>query len=142
MSSPLEVAADLAALAVATQGRVHRATIAWTAELQAAVQRNASGRPGPNVITGHYRRSINRRTEKRVDGSVGQVGTDAPQARRLEFGFSGTDSLGRVYDQPPFPHFGPALDEVGPKFEAAIAAITAPPRGTATRARRPGERWQ
>jgi hypothetical protein len=142
MSSPTQVALDLAALAVETAGKVHGATIVWTAELQAAVQRNASGRPGPNVITGHYRRSINRRTEKRATGSVGQVGTDAPQAWRLEHGFHGTDSKGRSYDQPPFPHFGPALDEVAPKFEEAIAAIAAPPpAGAATRARAAGGRW-
>jgi hypothetical protein len=142
VSTPTQVAADLAALALATQRKVHTATIAFTAELQAAVQRNASGRPGPNVITGHYRRSINRRTEKRVDGSVGQVGTDAPQARRLEFGFRGTDSRGRSYDQPAFPHFGPALDEVAPKFEAAIAEIATPPKGrVATRGRAVGGTW-
>jgi hypothetical protein len=142
VSTPTQVAADLALLAVETAGQVHAATIAWTAELQAAVQRNASGRPGPNVITGHYRRSINRRTEKRATGSVGQVGTDHPAGRRLEMGFKGTDSLGRSYDQPAYPHFGPALDEVAPKFEEALAAIAKPPpAGTATRARAVGDRW-
>lgn len=128
-SSAAQVAGDLATLAAAISGAVHQTTVRYTAELQAAVQRNASGRPGPNVITGNYRRSVNRRTEKRVGGSIGQVGTNAPQGRRLEHGFVGTDARGRTYNQPPRPHFGPALDEVAPKYEAAIAALGTPIRG-------------
>ncbi|WP_432008836.1 HK97 gp10 family phage protein [Streptomyces bacillaris] len=78
------------------------------------VQRNASGRPGPRVITGRYRASW--RSEVFRDGRtvVGVVGTGAPQARRLEFGFVGVDSLGRRYNQPPFPHVGPAVEAIGP----------------------------
>lgn len=142
MSTPNQVAAELVALATAVSGAVHQITKTWTAELQAEVQRNASGRPGPNAPTGDYRRSINRRTAKRLTGSVGQVGTDKPQANRLEHGFTGTDSLGRSYDQPPFPHFGPALDTVGPMYEAAILAVMAPPKGRVpTRVRAPGGIW-
>ena len=129
MTTAKAVAVELATLASSISGAVHATTLAYTAELQAAVQRNASGRPGPNVITGNYRRSINRRTEKRVGGSVGQVGTNAPQGRRLEHGFVGTDSLGRRYSQPPYPHFGPALDEVAPKYEEAIAKLGLPITG-------------
>lgn len=42
----------------------------------------------------------------------GEVGTNHPAARRLEFGFVGTDSRGRRYQQRPQPHFGPAVDAV------------------------------
>lgn len=125
-STPDQVSRDLGALAAEINGQVHRVTVKTTAELQAAVQRNASGRPGPNVITGHYRRSIGRVTLRTPAGAVGFVGTDAPQARRLEFGFHGTDSRGRSYRQPPYPHFGPALDQVAPLYAAAIAAIANP----------------
>jgi hypothetical protein len=45
------------------------------------------------------------------------VGTDAPQAARLEWGFHGTDSLGRHVDQAPRPHVGPACDDI----EAVLA---------------------
>ncbi|RSO40609.1 hypothetical protein DMH15_14715 [Streptomyces sp. WAC 06725] len=45
---------------------------------------------------------------------VAEVGTSAPQGRRLESGFVGADSLGRHYAQPPFPHLGPAVDQAGP----------------------------
>jgi hypothetical protein len=41
------------------------------------------------------------------------IGTDLPYGRRLEFGFTGTDSLGRNYAQPPFPHVQPALGFIG-----------------------------
>jgi hypothetical protein len=51
------------------------------------------------------------------------VGTVRPQGRRLEFGFTGTDSLGRSYDQPAYPHFGPAHDQTAPEFVEAIAGI-------------------
>ena len=36
-----------------------------------------------------------------------------PQARRLELGFQGADSLGRVYDQRGRPHLGPAMEVPG-----------------------------
>lgn len=136
MSTPSEVARDLVALFTTTEQQIHEATKKWGAELQAEVQRKASGRPGPNAPTGDYRRSINRRTEKRADGSAVEVGTNKPQGRRLEFGFVGTDSLGRSYDQPAYPHFGPALDAIAPKYEATIAAIVKPPAGRQATRRR------
>ena len=76
---------------------------------QACIRGNASGRPGPNVITGAYRNSWQARTRRIPYGAICTLGTDAPQGRRLEFGFVGTDSLGRHYAQPPFPHVQPAL---------------------------------
>jgi hypothetical protein len=33
------------------------------------------------------------------------------------------DSLGRVYSQPPFPHAGPAFDEIVPLFVADFERI-------------------
>lgn len=79
-------------------------------------QRNASGRPGPRVITGQYRASWQAEVHRAGPIVVGEVGTRAPQARRLEFGFVGVDSLGRHYSQPPYPHLGPAVDSFGPQF--------------------------
>lgn len=101
--------------------------------LQSAVKRHAAepryaargpGTGGPRIITGDYNRSIT----LRVGILWADVGTDKPQGRRLELGFVGVDALGRVYDQPPYPHFSPGLDEVREPFIAAIAAI-------------PGEGW-
>lgn len=126
MSTPQRVAADIADLGVEAAAKAHTITVKWTAALQRQVQLNASGRPGPNAPTGNYRRSINRRTVKLLRSSYGEVGTNMPQGRRLEHGFSGTDSLGRSYDQPAYPHFGPAIDFVGPGYEAAMAAAGVP----------------
>ena len=79
--------------------------------LEAAIKSRVSGRPGPRVVTGNYRRSWN--TQKVIGSdNAYSVGTNAPQGRRLEFGFSAADSLGRVYDQPAFPHVEPAFLEV------------------------------
>jgi hypothetical protein len=79
---------------------------------QNLVREYASGRPGPQVITGEYRSSI-AVTQLATPGIVAEaiVGTDAPQAMRLEFGFVGVDAIGRHYSQPPFPHWRPGLSE-------------------------------
>lgn len=73
---------------------------------------HASGRPGPRVVTGEY---ISRfRVVRRRSGRFGveyAVVNDHPATWRLEYGFVGVDSEGRVYDQPPFPHWRPAIAE-------------------------------
>lgn len=98
-------------------------TTRYGIQLQAQVKSNAAGRPGPRIITGDYNRSIS--VETGFDGGaiITRVGTNRPQGRRLEFGFHGVDSLGRKYDQPAYAHFGPALDKVGPEFEAAAGRM-------------------
>ncbi len=88
--------------------------------LHGRVKANAAGRPGPRIQTGDYSRAINLRMGTGRGGVSASVGTNKPQGRRLEFGFAGADSLGRNYNQPPYPHFGPALAEVGPKYRKAI----------------------
>lgn len=104
--------------ATALAGRdPERITNEYGERLRDEVQQNASGRPGPNVVTGQYRGSI--RIMERSRYSV-TVGTDAVQALRLEFGFVGTDSIGRHYQQPAFPHFRPAEDTVGPQYFQAM----------------------
>jgi hypothetical protein len=75
----------------------------------ARIRANASGRPGPNVITGQYRASWRAESHGIPYGAECTIGTNAPQGRRLEFGFVGPDALGRIYNQPPFPHVQPAL---------------------------------
>lgn len=85
------------------------------------VQKHASGRPGPNAPTGDYRGSWNALPVAEATGVSWSVGTDRAQAARLEYGFVGPDSLGRVFHQDPLPHMGPAYDEIAPVFEAAMA---------------------
>lgn len=123
MSTANQVAADLLKVGAGSAAEMHVVVVVHAAILQRAVVAHASGRPGPEAPTGDYRRSISRKTVKRATSSEGFVGTDKPQGRRLELGFFGEDAIGRHYEQPPYPHFGPALDEVAPGFEEAMAAI-------------------
>lgn len=81
------------------------------------IRGNASGRPGPNVITGKYRASWQVASRTIPYGAECTIGTDAPQGRRLEFGFwDMIDSIGRHFFQPPYPHVGPAI----PRLEAEL----------------------
>ncbi|MFG2143665.1 HK97 gp10 family phage protein [Streptomyces sp. NPDC048696] len=93
--------------------------------LVAQVQYNASGRPGPRVVTGRYRASWQSEVHRSGPVLVAEVGTNAPQGRRLEFGFVGVDSLGRHYHQPPFPHLGPAVQQAGPALVHALGTAVA-----------------
>jgi hypothetical protein len=88
--------------------------------LLSRIRANASGRPGPNVVTGRYRASWQVVADRVPGGARVIVGTEAPQGRRLEFGFVGTDSLGRTYNQPPFPHVGPAVQQTEQDLPEAI----------------------
>lgn len=106
MAARLEAAAD--GLSEATERRMRHVAQAGVAR----IRQNASGRPGPNVITGQYRASWRSEIRGIPYGAECTIGTNAPQGRRLEFGFYGPDSLGRVYAQPPFPHVQPALAHI------------------------------
>lgn len=120
--------AAVVAAEIATLGRVaERRTVAivrhHTALLETRVKAGASGRPGPRAKTGDYRRGINSRIRYAAGEAVGTVGTASPQARRLEYGFVGRDRLGRTYNQPPFPHFGPAHTTTAAEFLAALRGL-------------------
>jgi hypothetical protein len=121
------VAADLQALGVRAGAKAFATTRHYGMVLLSNVRRRASlprtGPPGPRLQTGDYVRSMSVQTTLGLGGPVSTVGTNAPQARRLEFGFRGEDSLGRNYNQRPYPHWGPALDETAPAFLAAIASV-------------------
>ncbi|HEX5568027.1 MAG TPA: hypothetical protein VFY14_14055 [Streptomyces sp.] len=91
----------------------------------ARIRGNASGRPGPNVITGAYRNSWRPELRRLPYGAQCTIGTSLPYGRRLEFGFTGTDSLGRRYNQPPFPHVQPALPYIGQTLMAQMRLAVA-----------------
>lgn len=95
----------------------------WGLLLKTKVMGRASGRPGPRVVTGDYRRSITVDFGKQSGAHTAVVGTNKPQGRRLEYGFVGTDSLGRTYNQPPFPHFNPAATEVEGPFVDEVGKL-------------------
>lgn len=106
-----------------TRPAIDRRISHFAARLQTRVKAKARGRPGPRVQTGDYNRSITRERVQEFGFTGWIIGTNKPQARRLEFGFVGADSLGRVYNQPPYPHFGPALDEMQPEIEEGLDGV-------------------
>lgn len=132
-SNASEIAAHLAAIPLKAQIATVKITTTYTSLLRTLIIRNASTGnhrpgaphipgtgPGPNVATGDYVRSWSTRVEITPISVVGYAMTNAPQARRLEFGFVGRDAAGRIYDQPPYPHAGPALDEIRPVYVLAL----------------------
>jgi HK97 gp10 family phage protein len=63
------------------------------------------------VKTGTLRRSIHHTLTTSTETACNiALGPDTPYARRLEFGFMGTDSLGRRYHQAARPYMRPAFD--------------------------------
>lgn len=86
------------------------------------VRGNARGRPGPRRITGGYLRSMS--VQSVDDGWGAVVGTADPRARRLELGFHGVDSLGRRYNQPPYPHWRPAQERLAVEGPQIVAQAT------------------
>lgn len=116
--------ADLTSGAAKTHALIEAVVTKSTADLVALTQRNAYGRPGPNAPTGDYRGSWRVEDVDAGPASVAKsAGTDRAQANRLEYGFVGTDSLGRTYNQPPYAHHGPAVDVVEPVFYAAMQQV-------------------
>jgi hypothetical protein len=119
-----EVHAALAQLSVriSTESRLAIAEAAATVE--SAAKQNASGRPGPNVITGTLRRSITHDpiTPYGAGGWQTQVGPTVIYGRRVELGFSGADSRGRTFNQPGYPYFGTAVAATQSRVEAIFAA--------------------
>lgn len=82
--------------------------------VQRKAQENASGRPGPNVVSGSNRRGISVEPMRKVGihAYETRVGPTMIYSRRLDLGFTGTDSLGRVYHQKAYPFFTPAWKDV------------------------------
>lgn len=96
---------------VQQQGRLGRALI----------RERASGRPGPNIITGQYVESWRIEPFAVPDGGGATIGTRKPQGRRLEYGFYDmTDSIGRHFFQVPRPHVDPAVNELSEEYEQAF----------------------
>ncbi|MDY0811453.1 hypothetical protein [Kitasatospora purpeofusca] len=117
VAAQLEARAAVAVPAAAAVVR-HHAML-----LETAIRAAASGRPGPGVQTGDYRRSWTTEVRASATGVEAIVGTSRPQGPRLEYGFVGRDSLGRVFHQPPFPHVGPSVERVEPLFLTAMGRV-------------------
>lgn len=95
----------------ATNGR-------WAGRLRASLIEHSSGRPGPQEVTGEYNRNYVVVTSE--DGMTVNASNPSPQTDRLEFGYVATDSLGRTYHQPPYPHWRPTFEQVAPLYREDI----------------------
>jgi hypothetical protein len=116
LSGMAEALDNVAKVQIATDQALGRGVARGVLLGEAIVKGKASGRPGPRFVSGDFRRSIVGDSEIGVGTILGQIGTNAAQGRRLEYGFVGVDVLGRRYNQPPYPYLQPAVPEV----EAAI----------------------
>ena len=119
------LSASLAKTAATTDAAAKRITVYHGAQLLRRVKANVAGRPGPRKVTGDYQRSWAMEVHDGAGTTTVEIGTNEAQGRRLELGFVGPDALGRVYDQPPYPHLGPAYTEVEPEFVRALSALGA-----------------
>src|SRR3989442_14058968 len=78
---PIALAAALARLGPAARARTRTITRHHAMLLRVRIQRNASGRPGPNVITGQYPASWNVRVSTGGGQGAAEGGSDAPPGR-------------------------------------------------------------
>jgi hypothetical protein len=110
-------------LAALTPERLEAAAIAGGLKIVNAAKRNAP------VLTGTLRRSIHIGGHTDLSGGLGgnakdlgrgemtntkvtiRIGTNLDYAPRIEYGFTGTDSRGSHYHQPPHAYLRPAFDE-------------------------------
>ena len=58
-----------------------------------------------------------------IEWKIEQKIGNALLRHQLEYGFAGPDRIGRVYNDPPRPHVGPAFDEWAPKYVQALADL-------------------
>ena len=115
---------DDAAFQAALTQMMERIAVASSAAVKtAALAVQAAGMKHTKVVSGSLRRSW--RTESQGPYAA-FVGPTMIYARRIELGFEGPDSLGRVYHQAPKPYVRPAYDETFPQirpfFVTSIAA--------------------
>jgi phage gpG-like protein len=127
-----ELRRDLARLSDAVRGpAILRALVAGALPIANEWKRRAP------YESGNYRRSVHVGGEGVGGGTTGSdiggqtatstgaevaVGTNVEYGPRLEYGFVGTDSLGRTYHQPARPHARPAIEAAQPEAEREVIA--------------------
>jgi len=89
----------------------------------ALVQADVKARARQLFDVTDYDRSITLQSRGRRWYSAAVIQSRAPQAHRLEYGFTGVDSQGRTVSAPPYPHFRPALRKYANPFRRAIESV-------------------
>lgn len=97
-----------------TQERVRKVNNDFVPLTRNTLVQFSSGRPGPEVETGAYNSAYDVHTTG--DGMGVEASNPSPQSNRLEYGFVGVDALGRMYHQPAYPHFRPAMMVLAPEY--------------------------
>jgi HK97 gp10 family phage protein len=81
----------------------------------------AAAKANAPVDTGRLRDSIHTAaTSDTAEKQERNIAPDTPYARRIEYGFIGPDSLGRMFHQPAQPYMRPAFDTERDRAAAAI----------------------
>lgn len=93
------------------------AVMDYAQNLEGDIKRRQGHPPAPRAPHGDYRRSWTHTPGQAGNIASADVHTSAPQAKRLEFGFTGPDRLGRVYHQAPRPHVAPAIEATTKEWE-------------------------
>ena len=109
-------AADVAARTIVTEGG--KAIVEST-------HAHMDGRPGPMRRSGRLYDSVRSPIVTSLGAARWQSETapsGVPYERRIELGFTGTDSRGRHYHQPPFPYLKPGFEDATPKIDAIARA--------------------
>ncbi len=77
------------------------------------IQIEAQAKENCPVDTGYLRSHITHevKIDREINEVTGKVGTNTEYARRIEFGFNGSDKLGRKYNQKARPYLLPAYDK-------------------------------
>lgn len=102
--------------------RVEAAAVRVGADAAGLVEASAKKQDSYTTRSGSNRRSIH------TDPGTYKVGPTMVYSRRLELGFDGADSLGRIYHQKPRPYMKPGRSEALPgiialaqrRFAAAV----------------------
>lgn len=115
-----KLARFLTRLPGAIQENLDRDAVRLGAATLAQLKLHASGRPGPRRITGDYTRQMNMQAEHGAEGVKVTIGGTGVQGPRLEFGFTGTDSRGRRYNQRAFPHYGPTYEWLVSQLDGSV----------------------
>jgi len=95
---------------------VQAARLGFDGQHNKGTPRTASGNR-PQSITENLKNSIHIIQPPRRVGSYGWQTSVAPTmvySRRIELGFTGADSLGRNYNQRPYPYLGPGVERSRP----------------------------
>jgi len=97
----------LTAMALYVQARASERTPVDTGRLRASISYSVDG----STVQSNPMAKSQEDTQVGTQKGFAIVGTNVEYARRIEYGFSGQDSLGRTYNQPKQPFLRPAVDD-------------------------------